>query len=72
MKQLMVTEATALALAGESWGNETKGETLERLWNTELRYFYLEHFSDACSQGSGVETKEKLESDDEAEASDTR
>lgn len=71
MEQLTVTEATALALAGESWGNETKGETLQRLWNTELRYFYLEHFSDACSQGLGVQTNEKLESDDEAEASDT-
>lgn len=72
MEQLMVTEATALALAGESWGNETKGETLERLWNTELRYFYREHFSDACSRGLEAKTKEKLESDDEAEASDTR
>lgn len=72
MKQLMVTEATALALAGESWGNETRGETLERLWNTQLRYFYLEHFSDACSLGLGVKTNEKPESHDEAEASDTR
>ena len=72
MKHLMVTKATALALAGESWGNETKGETLQRLWNMELRYFYREHYSDACSQGSEVETKEKLGSDDEAKASDTR
>ena len=67
----MVTEATAIALAGESWGNETKEETLQHLWNTELRYFYREHFLDACSQGLEAKTKEKLESGDEAEASDT-
>ncbi len=72
MKKLMVTQATDKALAAESWGNETRGETLERLWNTQLRYYFWEHYSGVRSRELGAEMNEKLGSDDEAEASDTR
>ena len=68
----MVTEATAKALEAESWGNETKGETLERLWNTQLRYFFWEHYLGALSQELEAEMNGRLGLGDEAEASDSR
>ena len=66
----MVTQATAKALEAESWGNETREETLERLWNTQLRQFFWEHYSRARSQESKLKTKRRLGSDDETKTDD--
>ncbi len=67
----MVTKATARALADESWGNETKGETLERLWNTQLRRFFWEHCSRARFRDSEARTIKRLGSNDETKTNDT-
>ena len=68
----MVTQATAHALEAESWGNETKEETLERLWNTQLRQFFWEHYSRARFRESEAKTIKRLGSNDETETDDLR
>ena len=61
MANILITDKTAKALDHEAWYGESRGQTLERLWNTYLRQFWLEHSSGASSLEADTATSNQPE-----------